>query len=322
MGRITRCLLVIAVFGVVTTAAAEKEDFITIGTGGVTGVYYPAGTAMCRLVNKDTDDHGFRCSVESTGGSIYNINVLRRGGLDMGIAQSDWQYHAYRASSQFSDEEPFRELRAVFSLHPEPLTIVARADSDIRELADLKGQRVNIGNPGSGQRATMKTVMDAVGWTTDDFALAAELKANEMASALCDDKIDAFAYVVGHPAGAIQKAATTCDARLVDVASQPIRDLVAERPFYAMAEIPGDMYRGNPDATTTFGVRATLVSTSDVSPDAVYSLVSAVFDNFDDFRGLHPAFEVLDREAMTSEALSIPLHEGAKRYYREQGLLD
>jgi TRAP transporter TAXI family solute receptor len=315
-------LLVVAALLLAVMPALGEQRYITIGTGGVTGVYYPAGGAMCRLVNKDTEAHGFRCSVESTGGSIYNINVLRRGGLDLGVAQSDWQYHAYRGSSRFAEDGAFKELRAVFSLHPEPLTIVARADSGIREFADLKGQRVNIGNPGSGQRATMKTVMEALGWTTDDFALAAELKANEMASALCDNKIDAFAYVVGHPAGAIQKATTACDARLVKLASEPIRELVAERPFYAMADIPGGMYPGNPEPTTTFGVRATLVSSTEVSADAVYAVVSAVFDNFEAFRGLHPAFEMLDRQAMTREAISIPLHPGARRYYREQGLLD
>ena len=315
-------LVVVAALLAAAMPGLAEQRYITIGTGGVTGVYYPAGSAMCRLVNKDTDQHGFSCSVESTGGSVYNLNVLRQGNLDMGIAQSDWQYHAYRGTSRFAEDGAFEGLRAVFSLHPEPLTIVARADSGIRSFADLKGERVNIGNPGSGQRATMKTVMEAVGWSKDEFALAAELKANEMASALCDNKIDAFAYVVGHPAGAIQKATTACDARLVELASEPIRQLVAERPFYAMAQIPGDMYRGNPEPTTTFGVRATLVSSADVPADAVYALVSAVFDNFQAFRGLHPAFEVLEREAMTREAISIPLHEGAKRYYREQGLID
>jgi len=315
-------ILIVGALAVGPVTVGAEQRYITIGTGGVTGVYYPAGGAMCRLVNKDTDDHGFRCSVESTGGSVYNINTLRRGGLDFGIAQSDWQYHAYRGSSRFADDGAFEALRAVFSLHPEPLTIVARADSGIRTFADLKGQRVNVGNPGSGQRATMQTVLDQIGWTTDDFAVAAELKANEMASALCDNKIDAFAYVVGHPAGAIQKATTACDARLVEVASEPIRELVGERPFYAMAEIPGGMYRGNLEPTTTFGVRATLVSSSAVSADAVHAVVAAVFDNFRDFRGLHPAFEVLNKDGMTQEALSIPLHEGAKRYYREHGLMD
>jgi TRAP transporter TAXI family solute receptor len=321
MPRMVRCLIALVALAALGPVSAEQR-FITVGTGGVTGVYYPAGGAICRLVNKDTDEHGFRCSVVSTGGSVYNINTLRRGGLDLGIAQSDWQYHAHRGTSRFADDGPFEGLRAVFSLHPEPLTIVARADSGIRELADLKGKRVNLGNPGSGQRATMETVMDAVGWTSDDFGTIAELKANEMASALCDNKIDAFVYVVGHPAGAIQKATTTCDARLVDVASDPIRDLVADRPYYAMAAIPGGMYQGNPEPTTTFGVRATLVSSTDVSADAVAALVSAVFENFNDFRGLHPAFEVLDRQSMTGEALSIPLHEGAKRYYRANGLID
>ena len=135
---------------------AVAEEFITIGTGGVTGVYYPTGGAICRLVNKGRKDHGIRCSVESTGGSVYNINTIRAGELEFGVAQSDWQYHAYNGSSQFESDGPFEDLRAVFSVHPEPFTVVARADSGIKNFDDMKGKRVNIGNPGSGQRGTME----------------------------------------------------------------------------------------------------------------------------------------------------------------------
>jgi len=147
--------------GAVVTAAlmapaAYAEEFITIGTGGVTGVYYPTGGAICRLVNKGRKEHGVRCSVESTGGSVYNINTIREGELEFGVAQSDWQYHAFNGSSKFEEAGPFENLRAVFSVHPEPFTVVARADSGITNFEDLKGKRVNIGNPGSGQRGTMR----------------------------------------------------------------------------------------------------------------------------------------------------------------------
>ncbi len=309
----------LAVAAVIAPAAQAQEEFITIGTGGVTGVYYPTGGAICRLVNKMRKDTGIRCSVESTGGSIYNINTIRAGELEFGVAQSDWQYHAYNGTSKFKDAGPFKELRAVFSIHPEPFTVVARADAGIKTFEDLKGKRVNIGNPGSGQRGTMEVLMDALGWTTADFALATELKASEQSAALCDNQIDAMVYTVGHPSGSIQEATTACDSVLVEVSGPAVDKLIAENPFYRAATIPGGMYRGNPDDVKTFGVGATLVTSANVSEKAVYTVVKAVFDNFDDFKKLHPAFANLKPEEMIKDGLSAPLHPGAAKYYKERG---
>ncbi|MGC9419104.1 MAG: TAXI family TRAP transporter solute-binding subunit [Rhodovulum sp.] len=303
-------------------APVAAEEFITIGTGGVTGVYYPTGGAICRLVNKGRKEHGIRCSVESTGGSVYNLNTIRAGELEFGVAQSDWQYHAYNGTSRFEEAGPFENLRAVFSVHPEPFTVVARADSGIANFEDLKGKRVNIGNPGSGQRGTMEVVMEAMGWTMDDFELATELKAAEQSAALCDNQIDAMVYTVGHPSGSIQEATTACDSVLVNVTGDAIETLIEERPYYRHATIPGGMYRGTDEDVTTFGVGATFVTSADVSEEAVYQVVKAVFENFDDFKGLHPAFANLKAEEMIKDGLSAPLHEGAARYYREKGWIE
>jgi len=305
--------------GAATTASAES--FITIGTGGVTGVYYPTGGAICRLVNKDRSEHGIRCSVESTGGSVYNLNTIRAGELDIGVAQSDWQYHAYNGTSKFEEQGPNPELRSLFSMHAEPFTVVARADSGIKTVDDLKGKRVNIGNPGSGQRGTMEVLMHAKNWTVDDFALASELKASEQASALCDNKIDAMVYVVGHPSGAIKEATTSCDSKLVEISDATVDNLVKEHSYYRKVAVPGGMYRGNPDDVMTFGVGATIVSSSAVPEDVVYHVVKAVFENFDTFRKLHPAFATLKKEEMVKDSLSAPLHPGAEKYYKEVGLL-
>jgi hypothetical protein len=302
--------------------AAMAEEFITIGTGGVTGVYYPTGGAICRLVNKGRKDHGIRCSVESTGGSIYNIKTIRAGELEFGVAQSDWQYHAYNGTSRFEEDGAFEGLRAVFSVHPEPFTVVARADAGISTFDDLKGKRVNIGNPGSGQRGTMEVLMEAKGWTTDDFALATELKAAEQSAALCDNQIDAMVYTVGHPSGSIQEATTACDSVLVEVSGDAVEGLVNDNPYYRTATIPGGMYRGNDADTQTFGVGATFVSSDAVSEEAVYTVVKSVFENFDDFKGLHPAFANLDPKEMATAGLSAPLHAGAAKYYKEQGWVE
>ena len=300
-------------------AHAQDQRFMSIGTGGVTGVYYPTGGAICRLVNKDRRAHGIRCSVESTGGSVYNINTVRAGELDFGVAQSDWQYHAYNGTSKFQDQGKFEGLRAVFSVHPEPFTLVARPDAGIESFEDLKGKKVNVGNPGSGQRATTEVVMEAFGMTMDDFALAAELKGSEMAQALCDGKIDAMIYTIGHPAAAITEAATTCDVKLVPVSGEAIDKLVADNPYYRTATVPGGMYTGNDEDVQTFGVGATFVSSADVPEDVVYITTKAVFDNFDDFKKLHPAFANLKEEEMIADGLSAPLHPGAEKYYKERG---
>ncbi len=302
--------------------AAFAEEFITIGTGGVTGVYYPTGGAICRLVNQGRRDHGVRCSVESTGGSVYNINTIREGELEFGVAQSDWQYHAYNGTSRFEENGAFEGLRAVFSVHPEPFTVVARADAGITSIEDLKGKRVNIGNPGSGQRGTMEVLMEALGWTTDDFALATELKAAEQSAALCDNQIDAMVYTVGHPSGSISEATTACDSVLVEVSGEAVDGLIADNSFYRSATIPGGMYRGNDNDVTTFGVGATFVSSADVSEEVVYTLVKSVFDNIDDFKGLHPAFANLEPADMASAGLSAPLHAGAEKYFKEAGLIE
>ncbi|MBD3624890.1 MAG: TAXI family TRAP transporter solute-binding subunit, partial [Rhodobacteraceae bacterium] len=231
------------------------------------------------------------------------------------------QYHAYNGTSQFADN-PFPGIRAMFSVHPEPFTLVVRADSGIESFEDLKGKRVNIGNPGSGQRATMEVVMEAFGMGMDDFALATEYKGSEMAQQICDNNIDAMIYTIGHPAAAIKEATTSCDVKLVDVAGEPIEKLVADNPYYRVATIPAGMYDGTDVDVTTFGVGATFVTSEDVPEDVAYVVAKAVMSNLDDFRGLHPAFANLEAAEMVNDGLSAPLHPGAEKAYKELGLIE
>lgn len=312
-----KTLSFVGAMALATTAAAE-ERFITIGTGGQTGVYFVVGQSICRLVNRDTPTTGLKCTAPSTGGSIANINAIAAGDMDMGVAQSDWQFHAYNGTSEFEGKK-VDKLRAVFSVHGEPFTVVARKDANIASFEDLKGKRVNIGNPGSGQRATMEVVLGAMGWSVADFALASELKPAEQAAALGDNKVDAIIYTVGHPNGSIQEATSTVEANLVPVTGEAIDKLVAENAYYAKAMIPGGMYAGTDSDVETFGVKATFVTSADVPDDVVYAVVKAVFDNFDRFKGLHPAFANLKEEDMIADGLSAPLHPGAVKYYKERG---
>lgn len=300
------------------SVSAEEPKFVSIGTGGVTGVYYPTGGAICRLVNKNYKDHGIRCSAESTGGSIYNINTIRAGELEFGVAQSDWQYHAYNGTSKFEDQGKFDKLRAIFSVHPEPVTVIAHDNTGAKNITDLKGMRLNIGNPGSGTRGTWEVLEEALGWDRSDLKLAAEMKSAETGQAVCDGKIDAYFWLVGHPSALTQESLATCDAHLVNVTGEAIDKLVADNPYYRKATIPAGMYN-NADDIETFGVGATFVTSSDVPEEAVYTVVKAVFDNFDQFKKLHPAFANLSEEEMITDSLSAPLHEGAVKYYKERG---
>jgi len=298
--------------------ALAQQKFISIGTGGVTGVYYPTGGAICRLVNKDRKEHGIRCSAESTGGSIYNINTIRSGELEFGVAQSDWQYHAYNGTSKFEENGPFKKLRAVFSVHAEPVTIVAREDSGIDNITDFKGKRINIGNPGSGTLGTYEVIEKAMGWSRDDLKLAAQMKSAETGQALCDGKIDAYFWLVGHPSALTQESIASCASKLVNATGPEIDKLVADNPYYRKATIPAGMYN-NKDDITSFGVGATFVSSADVPDDVVYTVVKAVFEDFDQFKKLHPAFAHLKPEEMIKDGLSAPLHPGAVKYYKEKG---
>ena len=300
-------------------AAYAQQKFMTIGTGGVTGVYYAAGGAICRLVNKDRAKHGIRCSVESTGGSVFNVNTIKAGELDLGFTQSDVQYNAAKGLGQFKDAGAYGDLRAVFSVHPEPFTVVARKEAGIKSFADFKGKRFNVGNPGSGTRASLEELIGAMGWKLSDFSLASELKADEHGPALCDGKIDGFIYGVGHPSANIQDPTTSCGAQLVSVTGTAVDKLLADKPYYAKATIPGGLYPNNPNATQTYGVLATVVASAKTPSETVYQVVKAVFDNFDEFKKLHPALAHLNPENMARDGLSAPLHEGAARYYKEKG---
>jgi len=301
--------------------AVAQQKFVTIGTGGITGVYYAAGGAICRLMNKDRARHGIRCSVESTGGSVFNINTIRAGELDFGVTQSDWQYHSTKGTKVFEKDGPFKELRAVFSVHPEPFTVLVRKEANVAKFEDLKGKRFNVGNPGSGTRASMEELLSVMGWKLGDFSLASELKADEHGAALCDNKIDGFFYGVGHPSANIQDPITTCGARLVPLTGPSVDKLVAGAPYYAKVNIPGGLYAGNPNPTPTYGVLATFVTSAKVADATVYELVKAVFENFDEFKKLHPAFANLDPKDMVKNGNSAPLHPGAIKYYKEKGWL-
>ncbi len=303
--------------------AATK--YISIATGGITGVYYPAGGAMCRLVNRGRKDHGIRCSVESTGGSVANLNAIRKNEVDFAIAQSDWQYHAYNGTGFFGDQSPFKNLRSVFSLYTETFSIAVAEKSGIKKLDDIVGKRVNFGPIGSGMYATMEVLSAVKGWTKSDFSAVTSLSPAEQPKALCEGKIDVMIFIGGNPNGVLQEATqyqdSSCKVKILSVDKESIDKLIKTNPFYVKAIIPGGLYRGNQNDIETFGIKATVVTFDKESPEVVYNLTKAVFDNFDNFKTLHPVFASLKKEESIQEGNSAPLHPGAIRYYKEVGFL-
>jgi TRAP transporter TAXI family solute receptor len=304
----------------VATAQA-KTQFVTIGTGGITGVYYPTGGAIAKMVNKKKKEYGIRATVESTGGSVFNVNAVMNGDLEFGIVQTDRQYQAVNGIADWKDKGPQTDLRAVFGIHPELLTLVAAVDSGIIDIKDLKGKKINIGNPGSGTRQQSIDALEAVGINPEKDLKAESVKASEAPGLLQDGRIDAFFYVVGHPNGAVKEA--TSGARKVRFASvSDVDSLLKKYPYYAKANLPIAMYPGadNDKDVETIGTKATLITSAKVSDEAVYAITKEVFDNFEEFKKLHPAYAGLTKEGML-KGMTAPFHPGAVKYYKEVGMM-
>jgi len=303
-----------------TASAAPQRQFATIGTGGVTGVYYPAGGAISKIVNKKYDEYNLKVTVESTGGSVFNVNAILAGDLEFGMVQSDRQAQAWEGTDEWADKGPQKDLRAVFSLHPESVTLLAAVDAGINTIDDLRGKIVNIGNPGSGNRGNAIDALENAGinWETD--IQAEGLKASEAAKMLQDGRIDAYFYTVGHPSGSY-KEATAGTRKVKFIPIENVDDLLAKFSYYAKSYIPAAYYpnAANTTDTNTYGVKATFCTSANVSDDVVYAITKEVFENLDDFKALHPAFGTLTKESML-EGLTAPIHDGAMRYYKEAGL--
>lgn len=324
--KFSRRLTLLLALCVVAAGPAPGADqrIVTIGTGGVNAVYYPAGGAICGLVNESRKTHGIRCYVEATKGSVSNVKDIRDRELDFAVVQSDVQYYAFNGRTEnFRNDGPYKDLRSVFSIHSEPVTLVARQDSGIRHIRDVKGKRHNIGNPGSGTRGTWIVVERALGWKRNDLRPATEWTSSQQSQALCDNKIDSYFWLVGHPSANTEQATANCPAVIAEVSGPEIDRLIKNHPYYRYATVPGGLYRGNPSDIRSFGVAATFVTRADMPDDVVYEMVMAVFkgDNFEKFKAQHPAFSRLTREEMVQEGLTAPLHPGAERAFKELGLL-
>ena len=309
------------VSAVVLATSAVAYDYITIGTGGVTGVYYPTGGAICRLMNKIKKQTNIKCTVESTGGSVYNVNAIKKGDLDFGIVQSDVVYQAYNGEGRFTNK-PYKDLRVVMSIHPELLTLVVRKDSKIKTFFDLKGKRINIGNPGSGNEAAVKTLFNYCNGLKLKEIKVEQLKASEAPTALKDKKIDGYFYMIGHPTANIKDAANSTDVDLIPLDNVPAaKKLVEEKPYYAWGVVPARMYRGVDHPTKTYGVKAIVVTNNKMDNEKVYYLAKTILDNFDKFKRMHPSYKNLTKKDLLKGFDLNVMHPGAKKAFKEAGLL-
>ena len=311
-------LATIALAGALSLPAFAAQ-FITIGTGGVTGVYYPTGGAICRMVNKLKKKTGIRCSVESTGGSVYNVNTIHQGELDFGISQSDTAYQAYNGIGKFKGK-PIKELRSVMAIYPELLTFVVAKRSGIKTLMDIKGKRVNIDTPGSGTRMTTEIVLKAFGIKHSDLKQIDELSSSEGPTLLKDDHVDGYFAVFGHPTANIKDAANSVDIDLVPIEGKAVDMLVKKYPYYAKGVISGTFYKGVTHDTPSIGVKAVLCTSSKISDKVVYTVVKTILDNFKAFKKLHPAYKTITKKSLL-DGLSIPQHPGAIKAFKEAGIL-
>ncbi|MBW1713171.1 MAG: TAXI family TRAP transporter solute-binding subunit [Deltaproteobacteria bacterium] len=304
------------------TPSVAKTTYVTIGTGGVTGVYYPTGGAIGKIVNKKRKQYGLRVTVESTGGSVFNVNAIMAGDLEFGIVQSDRQYQAVHALAEWKDKGKQEKLRAIFTIHPETFFLVAAEGSGIKSYKDLKGKAVAVGNPGSGQRQNFIDILKEYGMSHDDLGRAEGLKAAESDKMLQDGRVDAFIYTVGNPAGLIKEATSgRIKVRFIPVDKPQLDSLTSKYPYFVKAKIPVSFYPMalNKEDVDTFAVKATFVTSADVPDNVVYAITKEVFDNLESFKKLHKAYTYLTKEEML-QGMSAPVHPGAMKYYKEAGL--
>ena len=307
-----------------SSAGAADYTYINIGTAGLGGGFYPAGGAICNMVNKTRNEYGhnLRCTVEATAGSLGNLRAIAAGDLEVALANPEWQWAAYEGERAF-EGQAMPELRHLMGIHSDAWHLVVRPDAGIESFEDLKGKIVNTGNVGSGTEGTVYLLLQEIGWDPEtDFAQEAKLTSREQAQALCDGNIDAFLFSSGLPGPSVTEAISTCGAKVLPWQGPEIEKLMAAYPFFSKMEIPGGTYENHPLPIPTWGIQSTVVTTERLPEDAAYNIVKSVFDNFEEYTGQSPMFTGLTREAAAVNGRTAPYHPGALKYFKEVGLVE
>jgi TRAP transporter TAXI family solute receptor len=308
-------LVVVLGMAVSAPQAMAKQD-ILFGGASITGVYYQVALQLSNMMNKHAADK-YNYIGRPTGGSVFNINAIDRGAFDFAVAQSDRNWQGFNGAADW-EGKPVTGLRSVFSMHPETVLLVTRKDAGIKTVMDMKGKRINIGNPGSGQRGNAEDVLRIYGLDYNKDFSSEALQQAEASRALVDQKIDAFFFTVGNPSAAVEEPAQSVDLDIIDINSDGIKDFVVKHPYYIMTKIPAGTYKGVDRDVETYAVTATVISNESVSEEVVYDMVKTVFENLDELKASHAAFRNLNPKEML-QGLSAPLHPGAIKYYKEKG---
>ncbi len=299
----------------------DRTSHIYIGTGSVQGVYFPIGGVICRLLNRHTSDHNIRCTLESTGGSINNLNRLREGDFDIVVAQSDWHHHAYHGTSTFEKHGPNPQLRSVFALEADPLALIVRQDSTILEFDHLEDRTVSLGYSRSLQHRILDHYLELKGWTADKFKEVVLMSDAKQGAALCKQEVEAILLLSSSMNDYLADLPEDCALRLVSIDDEVVDQVIDNHPYYRKGAIPSSMSMGSQEAIQSFGLGATFVAMESTSNKAVYHVVKEIVENFRDFKSLHPSLQMIKTQELSSSALTAPLHPGAIRYYREARLL-
>jgi len=302
-------------------ATSKLTTQLVLGTGSVKGVYFPIGGVICRLLNRHKSLHRLRCLLESTGGSIYNLRELRKGNFDLVVSQSDWQYHAYNGTSTFSDDGANEQLRAVFALEADPIALIVNAASDIASFDDLQDRTVSFGYARSLQHRIMNDFLEAKGWSDDNFKEVRRMSDTKQIGALCDQNVEAILLLMSSLNDYLRNVDEACQLRMIPITGPEVEKIIQEKPYYRTGVIPREMYLDSVDDVQSFGLGATFVALESTSPKAIYHVVKEIVENFKDFQSLHPSLGTLQKKELPYAGISVPLHPGAIRYYKEARLL-
>ncbi len=298
-----------------TTPPAEVKE-VTIVTGGSSGTYYPIGGAMAQIITKYVP--GVKATAVTSGASVVNARKVGELEAEFGLLQNDVAYYAYNGLEMFKDSK-LDKLRGVATLYPEIIQIVTLKENNIKTIYDLKGKKVAVGAPGSGTAVDAMQILKAAGIDESNTEIR-YLNFKEVSDALKDKTIDAGFIVAGIPTAAVSDIAAVRDVAIVEVPDEIYQKLKEDYPFYTQVTIPAGTYKGVDEDVKTVAVLAMLATNADLPDDLVYQITKAIFEHRDELVAAHKRAEDITLETAL-EGMSIPLHPGAEKYYKEKGLL-
>jgi TRAP transporter TAXI family solute receptor len=308
--------LLLAAFTLAVAATAHAQEFVTVLTGGTSGVYYPMGVALSQIYGKAMP--GAKTSAQVTKASVENLNLLQAGRGEIAFTLGDSLSDAWKGDEEAGFKTPLKKLRTIAAIYPNYIQIVANADSGIKTLADLKGKRIAVGAPKSGTELNARAIFKGAGMSYKDFAKVEYLPFGESVELMKNRQLDATLISAGLGVAAIRDLATSVKIVIVSVPA----DVVAKigEAAYQAGTVPANTYNGQTDAVTTVAIQNFLVSHEGVSTDAGYKMTKAIFDNLPDLQAAHAAAKAISREN-AAKAPPAPLHAGAEKYYKEIGLI-